>query len=121
MTDDHRKRAKGISNDDGMVASRWRLDSYVGMRGAVDPLVTPVDMEKAGCCGSLAYGPMAKMDAGSGGDGMPRVMQARWGWDLVGTADRARWGTGTGAASSHGRAFGCPGASCAPMIQRLRN
>jgi hypothetical protein len=69
MTDDHRKRAKGISNDDGMVASRWRLDSYVGMRGAVDPLVTPVDMEKAGCCGSLAYGPMAKMDAGSGGDG----------------------------------------------------
>jgi hypothetical protein len=33
------------------------------MRGAVDALVTPADTKKVGCCGSLAYGLMAKMEA----------------------------------------------------------
>jgi hypothetical protein len=64
------------------------------------------DMEKAGCCGSLAYGPMAKMeaaDAGSSRDRMLWVTRARRGWDLagaakgrtvIGTVDWAGWGAG---------------------------
>jgi hypothetical protein len=59
MMDDHRKQTKGTSSDDGVVANRWRLDSCGGVRGTVDALVTPADMEKADCCGSLVYGPMA--------------------------------------------------------------
>uniref|UniRef100_A0A0A9CDV3 Uncharacterized protein n=1 Tax=Arundo donax TaxID=35708 RepID=A0A0A9CDV3_ARUDO len=64
--DDDRKRAKGTSGEDGVVAS-WRLlvDSGGGVSGAVDGSVRPA--EKAGgdtsCCGSRAYGPMAKMEA----------------------------------------------------------
>jgi hypothetical protein len=46
----------------GVVASKWRLDSRGGARGAVDALVTP-DTENAGSCDSLAYGPMVKMEA----------------------------------------------------------
>jgi hypothetical protein len=104
--DDHRKQTKGTSSDDGVVANRWRLDSCGGVRGTVDALVTPADMEKAGCCGSLAYGPMAKMeaaDAGSSRDRMLWVTRARRGWDLagaakgrtvIGTVDWAGWGAG---------------------------
>jgi hypothetical protein len=50
-----------------MVANRWRLDSCGGMRGAVDALVTPADTEKAGCCGSQAYGSTTKMEAAEAG------------------------------------------------------
>jgi hypothetical protein len=62
-----KERAKGISGYNGMVASRWRLDSCGGMRGAVDALVTPANTKKVGYCGSLAYGPMAKMEAADAG------------------------------------------------------
>ena len=33
------------------------------MRGALDASVRPAETEKAGYCGSLVYGPMAKMEA----------------------------------------------------------
>jgi hypothetical protein len=63
MTEDHSKRAKGTSDDDGVVTSRWRLTSCRCVRGALDASVRPADTEKAGCCGSLVYGPMVKMEA----------------------------------------------------------
>jgi hypothetical protein len=75
--DDHRKRAKGTSGDDNVVASRWRLDSREGVRGAVT--------EKADCCVFLAYGSMAKMEAAG----------AAVGQTVTGAADQAGVGRGS--------------------------
>jgi hypothetical protein len=63
-TDDHRKQAKGTSDDDdGVVASRWRPNSCRSVRGTVDTSVRPADTEKASCCAFLTYRPMAKIEA----------------------------------------------------------
>jgi hypothetical protein len=43
MTDDHRKQVTGTSGGDSVVASRWRLDSRGGVRGAIDASVRPAD------------------------------------------------------------------------------
>jgi hypothetical protein len=61
---------KGTYGDDNVVASRRRLDSHEGVRGAVT--------EKAGCCVFLAYGSMAKMEAAdAGAAGMGRRGRSR--------------------------------------------
>jgi hypothetical protein len=58
------------------------------LRGVVDASVRPADTEKASCCCTLAYGPMAKMEAAD---------VERQGWDAAGdagTTDMVGWGAG---------------------------